>query len=119
MERLKPGDVYFNTFFGDLWTVCENESLVRINTGETIYLENLHNFLKIGKIDEVTSLDTSFYHELNNCPLCDSNKISCTLDMSNWKWKIGCETPTCPCCIDHMIGKYITKSEAIKHWNKD
>lgn len=118
--NLSSGEVYLNTAFGDLWTVANNNSLIRINTGETVYVEDssfLH-FKKIGEIEGVQDLDTSFYTEFVTCPICGSHQISCLMEFNTMKWKIGCKTSDCPCCVDHMIGKYRYREEAVRSWNR-
>lgn len=118
--NLVLGDVYLNPSFGDCWTVGLNNSLIRINTGETIYLEDsfISHFKHIGHIEGVQNLDTSFHVDLNHCPLCGSHQVSCVLDFTVMKWKVGCKTSECPCCVEHMIGTYKSREDAVRNWNK-
>ena len=118
--NLLQGDVYINVAFGDCWVVGTDDCMIRMNTGEILYLQDsvLQYFQKIGHVEGVENLDSNFYGELNHCPLCGSSQISCFLDFNNMKWKIGCKTEQCPCCVDHMVGTYKRKEEAVYNWNK-
>lgn len=110
-------NVLLNRFFGDLW-IENGESLIRINDGQIAHVGNRSGFAKIGEIDSIETLDLSFYDELRPCPICNTNMITCVQDSMNLKWKIGCTTHNCPCCVEHMVGWCTTRGEAVRHWNK-
>lgn len=114
---LVEGDVYLNTYYGDFWVVVSNHTLVRINTGETLHLEISNTFIRVGHVDSLNNLETTFYQELNRCPLCKSTQVSCVVDYTNMLWKIGCSTKECPCYIGSMVGKYSRREQAVSRWN--
>lgn len=114
--ELNNGDVYLNPYFGDLW-IASNNSIVRINTGETLHVDSTHPLILVGHVENVESLETNFYHKLRVCPICKSNQVNCVVDSSNFLWKIGCSTRECPCYIGSMIGKYSRKDQAVDRWN--
>ncbi len=48
----RDGDIYLNPCFGDLWVV-QGESLIKINDGLTIDLDEPEGFIKVGHVDGV------------------------------------------------------------------
>lgn len=115
-NNFKDGDVFVNKYNGDIWVLEENK-LIRINSGDSLTLENISSFKKIGHIDKLEDMDTSFYVKLDPCPLCKSTSVICIQDSSNLFWKIGCTTRECPCCVHHLVGKYQRKETAVMRWN--
>lgn len=51
-KKFKDGDIYLNTFCGDLWVV-ENPNYIKINDGTKIPLDDPEGFIYVGHIEGV------------------------------------------------------------------
>lgn len=51
-KKFKDGDIYLNTFWGDLWVV-ENPYYIKINYGAKIPLDDPGGFICVGHIEGV------------------------------------------------------------------
>lgn len=56
MNKYKNGDVYLNPCFGDLWFV-DNGKFQKINYDYAIDLDEPEGFIKVGHIDDVTTVE--------------------------------------------------------------